>query len=77
VIDGMLDRTAALVGTARGLPPRVAARGLRCECAVIVALAARLLRRLRRGDPLARRVKLGKPDFAIALTQGVARGWRP
>ncbi len=39
---------------ARLLPPCVAARGLRCESAVIVELAARLARRLRRGDPLAR-----------------------
>lgn len=77
VIDGVLGRTAALVETARELPPRVAARGLRCECAVIVALAGRLLRRLRCHDPLARRVKLSKPDFAIALAEGVARGWRP
>jgi farnesyl-diphosphate farnesyltransferase len=76
VIDGMLDRTAALVDTAHGLPPRVAALGLRLECAVIVALAGRLLRRLRRGDPLAGLVGLGKSDFAAAFLGGVARGWR-
>jgi hydroxysqualene synthase len=75
-IDGLLDRTAALVETAHGLPRCVEARGLRCECAVIVALAARLLRRLRLGDPLAQRVKLRKQDFAAAFAQGVARGVR-
>ena len=53
VLDAMLDRTADLVATARGLSPCVAAPGLRCECAVITELAARLLRRLRSGDPLA------------------------
>jgi farnesyl-diphosphate farnesyltransferase len=74
VIDGMLDRTAALVERAQLLPPGVAAWGLRCETAAIVALAARLMRRLRRGDPLARRVGLGKADFLAALLAGVARG---
>jgi farnesyl-diphosphate farnesyltransferase len=76
VIDGLLDRTAALIETARGLPPVVKARSLRCECAVIVDLAARLLRRLRRGDPLARRVNLAPADFGAALLCGVVRSWR-
>jgi len=76
VIDGMLDRTAALVERAHLLPPGVAAWGLRCETAVIVALAGRLVRRLRRGDPLAERVGLGKADFLAALLSGVARGMR-
>ncbi len=67
----MLDRTDALIATARGLPPRVAARGLRWESAVIVALAARLARRLRRGDPLAGRVALAKSDFAAAFLTGI------
>jgi hydroxysqualene synthase len=76
VIDGLLDRTAALVEAAHGLPTRVAAFGLRCECAVIVALAARLTRRLRFADPLARPVKLGKSDFFAAFVRGVACGAR-
>jgi hydroxysqualene synthase len=76
VIDGLLDRTAALVDAARDLPPRVAAIGLRCECAVIVALAARLTRRLRFADPLARRIKLGKADFFAAFVRGVICGAR-
>src|SRR5207245_210134 len=64
VLDRLLDSTERLIDAARGLPPGVAARGLRWESAVIVALAARLARRLRRGDPLARRVALTKGDFA-------------
>jgi farnesyl-diphosphate farnesyltransferase len=76
VIDGMLDRTAALVERAYLLPPGVAAWGPRCETAVIVALAGRLARRLRRSDPLAERVELGKADFLAALLHGVARGVR-
>src|SRR5256885_5455569 len=71
VIDSLLDQTEALLTEARGLPPRVAARGLRWESAVIVALAARLARRLRQGDPLATRVKLGKNDFAAAFLTGI------
>src|SRR5215472_2455337 len=71
VLDGLLDRTAALVDKARDLPPLVTASGLRWECGVIVALAARLLRRLRAGDPVAARVKLQKSDFFAAFVIGV------
>jgi hydroxysqualene synthase len=74
VLDRLLDHTEALIVTARGLPPLVESPGLRRECAVIVNLAERLARRLRRGDPLARRVKLTKGDFAAALVIGLWRG---
>jgi farnesyl-diphosphate farnesyltransferase len=76
VLDRLLDRTAALIYEARGLPPLVASRGLRWESAVIVALAARLLRRLRHGDPVAARVALSKSDFLAAFAVGVSRGFR-
>jgi hydroxysqualene synthase len=76
VFDTLLDRTADLVDTARGLAPVVAAAGLRCECSVITELAARLLLRLRRGDPLAARVGLGKTDFLAAFLVGIPRGIR-
>lgn len=71
VLDALLDRTDTLIATARGLPGQVRAHGLRWESAVIVALAARLARRLRRGDPLAGRVALGKGDFAAAFLAGI------
>ena len=71
VIDSLLDRTEALIAAASGLPPRVLARGLRYESAVIVALAGRLAVRLRHGDPLATRVKLSKNDFAAAFLTGI------
>jgi hydroxysqualene synthase len=71
VLVGLLDRTDNLIMTARGLPSGVAARGLRWESAVIVALAGRLARRLRRGDPLAGRVKLTKADFAASFLTGI------
>jgi farnesyl-diphosphate farnesyltransferase len=65
-----------LVAEARGLPPLVTSRGLRWESAAIVEMAARLLRRLRHGDPLATRVKLRKRDFLAAFVIGVSRGLR-
>jgi hydroxysqualene synthase len=71
VLDTLLGRTERLIGTARGLPPRVAAGGLRWESAVIVGLAARLARRLRQGDPLATRVALRKGDVAAAFLGGI------
>jgi farnesyl-diphosphate farnesyltransferase len=70
-LDMLLDRTEALILEARELPGRVAARGLRWESAVIVALAARLAGRLRRGDPLATRVKLTGGDFAVSFLTGI------
>ena len=76
VLDLLLDNTDRLIETARHLPGRVAARGLRWESATIVDLARRLSHRLRRGDPLATRVALGKGDFAAALITGIFRGRR-
>jgi hydroxysqualene synthase len=76
VIDRLLDSTDRLIIDAARLPARVAARGLRWESATIVELARRLSRRLRRGDPLATRVALSKPDFAAALVTGIFRGRR-
>jgi hydroxysqualene synthase len=76
VLSGLLDRTAGLIGKARCLPPLVASPGLRWESAVIVELAARLLRRLYRCDPLATRVKLSRYDFLAALATGVTRSRR-
>ena len=76
VLDSMLDRTDTLVETARGLAPQVVSSGLRRECGVIVELAARLLRRLRRGDPLADRVRLKRSDFLTAFVVGVSHGFR-
>jgi hydroxysqualene synthase len=76
VIDRLLNSTDRLIETAGQLPGRVAARGLRWESATIVDLAMRLSRRLRRGDPLARRVALSKGDFAAALITGIVRGRR-
>jgi len=76
VLDRLLDGTDALIASARGLPPSVESPGLRRETGMIVSLAERLSRRLRRGDPLARRVGLTGGDFACALAMGLWRGRR-
>jgi squalene synthase HpnC len=77
VIHGMLDRTDALVETARSLPAQITSFGLRRESAVIVGLAVRLLRRLRQGDPLAARVKLRASDCVTAVVSGASGfAWR-
>jgi farnesyl-diphosphate farnesyltransferase len=76
VIDRLLDGTDALIDKARGLPAMVQSPGLRRETAVIVALAERLSRRLRVGDPLAGRVKLTRGDFAASMVLGLWRGRR-
>jgi hydroxysqualene synthase len=76
VLDVLLNRTADLIANACGLAGKVVAPGLRCECAVIVELAARLSRRLRRGDPLRARVGLGKSDFLLAFLLGIPQGLR-
>jgi farnesyl-diphosphate farnesyltransferase len=62
--DRLLDRADTLNGIATNLPRRTCDRRLRLETAVIVGLAFRLARRLRSGDPLARRVRLTKADAA-------------
>jgi farnesyl-diphosphate farnesyltransferase len=77
VLDRILDRTEGLIATARLLPPGVGARGLRWESAVIVGLAARLAHRLRKGDPLARRVALTRSDVAAAFLTGILVRRRP
>jgi squalene synthase HpnC len=58
VIDRVLDGVDALNATARPLPSLLRRRGFRTEAAVIVVIAERLARRLRRRDPLAGRVVL-------------------
>jgi squalene synthase HpnC len=73
-LDELLDRTDALIETATDLPRTVVDWRLRAETATIVALARRLSGRLRRGDPVAGRVKLLGGDFASSLCVGLWRG---
>jgi farnesyl-diphosphate farnesyltransferase len=75
VLDALLDRCDELNQAAPGLPRHTRDRRLRLETAVIVGLSCRLAGRLRRGDPLAARVRLTKADAAGALL-GALRYWR-
>lgn len=72
VIDTCLDRCDAMIAEAGSRPVRLRSRRLNAEMRIITALAARLSARLRREDPLAGRVKLSKPDFALGALRGVA-----
>jgi farnesyl-diphosphate farnesyltransferase len=76
VLDRAIEGTWPLVERARALPGGVSASGLRRECAVIVALAERLLTLLARRDPLAERVKLGVYGMAAATLAGLIHGAR-
>ncbi len=73
VLDRLLDRTDALNRTGAGLPARVRDRRLRIETAVIANLAGRLAGRLRREDPLARRVKLRRGDVVRSILLALPR----
>lgn len=72
VIDRALDGCDAWLERAAPLPRLVASPRLAGECAAILALARRLAARLRRDDPLARRVALSRADVARAAATGGA-----
>ncbi len=67
VFEALLAEVDALNRAAIDLPRATQDRRLRLETAVIVGLAHRLARRLRRGDPLARRITLTKTDAASSV----------
>jgi hydroxysqualene synthase len=71
VFATLLDHCDALNQESAALPRRVRSRRLRIETAVINGLARRLARRLRQGDPLARRVKLTRTDALAAMLGGL------
>lgn len=75
VIDRMLDGCDALMVDARMLPAALKSKHLAMESAIIVRLADRLIKLLRKGDPLATRVTLTKVDFASAGLRGAAAGF--
>jgi squalene synthase HpnC len=67
VIAALLDCCDDLNKVAIGLPRHTRDRRLRLETAAIVGLSRRLAGRLRRGDPLATRVRLTKGDAAASV----------
>jgi len=74
-LDRCLDATAALLAEARKLPRQLPSRRLAMESAAIVRLAEKLAALLRRRDPVATRVALGKPGFLLYALLGVGRYW--
>ncbi len=71
VFDALLDRCDALNDEAAALPRLVRDPRLRLEVAVILALSRRLARHLRRADPVAGRVRLGRIDAAGSLLRAL------
>ncbi|NIE80838.1 squalene synthase HpnC [Asaia sp. As-1742] len=71
VFDHLLDEVDHLNRQAAALPGLVRNRRMRAYCAVVVTLSHRLAARLRREDPVAGRVKLGRVDALQALLRGV------
>jgi phytoene/squalene synthetase len=72
VIDQCLDGSDELIAIARTLPGQLGNRRLAMESAVIVRIAERLSRLLRRRDPLAGRVKLSGLQFLGCGVTGIA-----
>ncbi len=73
VFDRTLERVAELLIQARPLGRRIVDRRLRLQAEVTVAVAGRLAAKLRRRDPLARRVRLSRLDYAWVCLVGTAR----
>ncbi len=73
VFDRVLDGVDELLSTADALPRSLHSRRLGAESAVILELARRLAEELRRRDPLAERVELGRARFLLCGVQGVGR----
>lgn len=72
VLDQVLDDVEPLLARAAGLPRLLASPRLAAESAVILAMARRLTLELRRRDPLAGRVELGRGRFLVCAVQGLA-----
>ena len=78
VLDACLDGTDALLEQADDLPGLLRNGRFAMEAAVIVAIARKLGRELRRRDPLAERVVLSKAQFAGCGARGIGRAlFRP
>lgn len=74
VLDRMLDGADDLLDRAAPLAGRMKSRRLAMETAAIQAIARKLAAGLRRRDPLAERVKLGRVDYAACMLEGIWKG---
>ena len=73
VLNRMLDEVDALLVDAEPLPKAIRSRALAREAGGILALAKSLAKALRRRDPLAERVELGKTHMALCFVWGALR----
>ncbi len=71
VLDRCLDATDNLLTLASELPRRIRNRRFALEAAVILAVARKLSRELRRRDPLAERVVLSRTQYAACFFRGI------
>jgi squalene synthase HpnC len=71
VLDRCLDGADHLVEVARPLSGQIKSRRFAMEAAFIFRIAERLVKELRRRDPLAERVVLSKPAFLACGLRGV------
>ena len=74
VINRMLDATDLLIEQARPLPAMIKNTRLRLQTSVTVKVAEALSKKLRRGDPLAERVKLSKRETIGVFISGILHG---
>jgi squalene synthase HpnC len=72
VIDRALDGVESLLEVAAPLPAGLKSRRLAMESAAILDIAWTLTGRLRRGDPLAGRIELSKPEYLWCCMRGAA-----
>jgi farnesyl-diphosphate farnesyltransferase len=75
--DRLLENTDKLLETASPLPRLIKRRGLAIEATLCIALARRLSRRLKRQDPIARKVSLSAMDWVYAGSAGFLRLIKP
>jgi hypothetical protein len=71
----MLDKLDVMMPEAGTLPRCVPDWRLKSETSIIAILAGKLIRLLRRRDPLCDNVKLGKTTVAGAVATGLVRAW--
>jgi len=76
VLDRLLDGTEGLLARSRSFACEVKDTRLSLEIAAIQALAEGLCAKLRREDPLTRRVTFSKPRMALVGLAGAAAVWR-
>jgi squalene synthase HpnC len=73
VLDRCLETLQPLLVEARRLPVVLKSGRLAFESGAIVSLADRLSNKLAKEDPIAGRVALSKPAFAMTMAKGVAQ----